>query len=242
VDAADFSLVSPPAGAGIATLIGVGGGTSYAVVVNTGTALTGTITLQLTNNGTIKDRTGTAITSPAANASFTGESFAINKGFPAVSSIVLGSPATTTAASVSWTVTFTQPVTGVDASDFALDVTGLSGAAITQFTAVNTTTWTVTASTGTGAGTLGLTLVDNDSIVNGTRKLGGSGAGNGTVKGPAYTVRGGCSTTTCSGPNTQDDNGSSGNNWSGWWNNWNNWNSNNNNNNNNNNQNNNNQN
>jgi MSHA biogenesis protein MshQ len=50
------------------------------------------------------------------------------------------------------------------------------------------TTWTVTANSGTAAGTLGLNLVDNDSIVSSGIPLGGTGAGNGNLAGEIYTL------------------------------------------------------
>ena len=49
--------------------------------------------------------------------------------------------------------------------------------------------YTVTASTGTGSGTLGLNLTDDDTIVDAlANPLGGSGAGNGAVTGQIYTI------------------------------------------------------
>jgi hypothetical protein len=81
-----------------------------------------------------------------------------------VTSIVRADTSPTGAATVSWTVTFSEGVTGVDASDFSLvPGGGVTGAAITSVTGSGTT-WTVTASTGSGNGTLGLNLVDDDSI------------------------------------------------------------------------------
>ena len=107
---------------------------------------------------------------------------------PTVSSINLASAnPTAPATSVSWTVTFSTSVTGVDASDFALAPVGVSGASITSVTGSGATR-TVTANTGSGGGTLGLNLVDNDSIVAGTTPLGGAGAGNGDFTGQVYTI------------------------------------------------------
>ena len=49
--------------------------------------------------------------------------------------------------------------------------------------------YTITVNTGTGNGTLGLNLVDNDSIIDATgNPLGGTGAGNGSFTGQVYTV------------------------------------------------------
>ena len=105
-------------------------------------------------------------------------------GPPTVSSITLADTNPTNAATVHWTVTFSAPVSGVDATDFQLVNTGLGGApAITSVTSAGpASTYTVTASTGSGTGTLGLNLVDNDSIIDGSSTpLGGTGAGNGNA-------------------------------------------------------------
>ena len=108
---------------------------------------------------------------------------------PTVSSINRADASPTSAASVNWTVTFSESVTGVNAADFALANGGLGGTpAITGVTGSGTT-YTVTASTGTGSGTLGLNLVDDDSIADTAgNKLGGTGAGNGNFTGQVYTI------------------------------------------------------
>ncbi len=75
---------------------------------------------------------------------------------PTVQSIVRADASPTNAASVDFTVTFSEAVTGVDTSDFALDTTGtLSGASVTGITGSGDT-YTVTVSTGTGSGNLRL--------------------------------------------------------------------------------------
>ena len=81
---------------------------------------------------------------------------------------------------MSWTVTFSEAVSGVDASDFALAHTGLTGTPAITAISGGPSVYTVTAGTGNGTGALGLHLVDDDSIqdVVGNR-LGGAGAGNG---------------------------------------------------------------
>lgn len=107
---------------------------------------------------------------------------------PTVSSINRAEANPTNAGSVSWTVTFSEPVTGVDTSDFALARQFVTGGSVTAVVGSNTT-WTVTSSTGTGDGTLGLNLVDNDSIVDGVgNKLGGAGNGNGNKTGAEYSI------------------------------------------------------
>jgi MSHA biogenesis protein MshQ len=73
---------------------------------------------------------------------------------------------TTAGAAVAWTVVFSTSVTGVSTGNFGLAPTsGVTGAAITSV-AGSGTTWTVNATTGTGtgAGTLGLNMVNVTGI------------------------------------------------------------------------------
>lgn len=107
---------------------------------------------------------------------------------PTVVSIVRTNGEVTADSSVSWTVTFSESVTGVNAADFALVATGgLSGGTVTSVTGSGATR-TVTASTGSGSGTLGLNLVDDDTILDTvSNRLGGTGAGNGNATGQTYT-------------------------------------------------------
>jgi hypothetical protein len=109
---------------------------------------------------------------------------------PTVVSIVRVDPSPTFAQILHYTVTFSSAVTGVDVTDFALTTTGaVAGAFITNVSGSGTT-YTVTVNRGTGAGTLRLDVVDNDSIVDGTQiPLGGAGAGNGNfTTGEVYTL------------------------------------------------------
>src|SRR5947199_10818451 len=95
---------------------------------------------------------------------------------------------TTTTSTASWTATFSEPVTGVDPSDFSLVVTGSVATTLTQIKGSGTT-YTLTASNVSGNGTLGLNLVDDDSIMNSTSvPLGGAGLGNGNFTGQVFTV------------------------------------------------------
>ena len=109
---------------------------------------------------------------------------------PAVASIDRASPNPSSAASVNFTVTFSEPVTGVDAGDFVLTTTGVTGASITDVSGSGST-YTVTVNTGTGDGTIRLDVVDDDSIHDtGGNALGGTGAGNGNFSaGQVYTVK-----------------------------------------------------
>lgn len=107
--------------------------------------------------------------------------------FPVVLSIVRNLPSPTNASPVTWTVTFDRPVTGVSTFDFSLPASGVTGTAVSG-TAVSSSIYTL-QSPNAGSGTLGLNVVDNDSIVgpNG-RALGGAGANNGNFTGEVYVI------------------------------------------------------
>lgn len=107
---------------------------------------------------------------------------------PTVSSINRVTASPSNAASVQWTVVFSESVTGVDVADFALATSGVTGASITSVTGSGTT-YTVTANTGSGDGTIGLNLVDDDTIADTAGNLlGGTGTGNGNFTGQVYSI------------------------------------------------------
>ncbi|HUW63072.1 MAG TPA: immunoglobulin-like domain-containing protein [Candidatus Bathyarchaeia archaeon] len=112
---------------------------------------------------------------------------------PTVVSITRVHDTPTNRATVDYTVTFSEPVTGVDALDFTVPVTGsVTGASVSAVSADTlSAVRTVTVNTGAAGtfGTLGLNLVDNDSIVDAaSNKLGGTGAGNGNFTGQVYDI------------------------------------------------------
>jgi hypothetical protein len=112
----------------------------------------------------------------------------IDTASPNVVSIIRATGTPTNASSVSWTVTFNENVAGVDATDFALVNGGLSGQSISSVSGSGLS-YTVSANTGSGSGTLGLNVSDNDSIRDlATNRLGGMGSGNGNFVGQVYTV------------------------------------------------------
>ena len=120
-----------------------------------------------------------------------GSSVTVNVFPPIVSDFSRGNDSgitRTNSDTVSWSVEFNEPVTGVDASDFELNSTGLVGATVANVTGSGTR-YIVTANTGTGEGTLGIALVDNDSIVDSVLKpLGGIGVGPALTSSLVYTV------------------------------------------------------
>ena len=100
---------------------------------------------------------------------------------PAVASVTRMGASITNAATVQYSVTFTEAVSGVDVSDFALTTSGgISGASVTSVSGSGAD-YVVTVSTGAGDGAFFLYVVDNDTIVSVTDSvaLGGPGANTG---------------------------------------------------------------
>jgi WD40-like Beta Propeller Repeat len=97
---------------------------------------------------------------------------------------------TFTSRNVRYMVSFSEAVTGVDASDFRLTKTGNTQAAAIGAVSGSGTTYTVTVGTGSGQGSIRLDVVDNDSIQDVLHQpLGGPGAGNGNfTTGQAYNI------------------------------------------------------
>ena len=108
---------------------------------------------------------------------------------PSVLSSVRADDNPTDAASVDFTVTFSESVTGVNGGDFSLNTTGVSGASISGVSGSGDT-YTVSVNTGSGEGTIRLDVDDNDSIMDDAdNPLGGAGAGNGDfTSGEEYTI------------------------------------------------------
>lgn len=181
VTAANFALVQAGGVSGAAITAVSGSAKTWTVTASAGTG-SGTLGLNMVNVAGISPAITTAMP-------FTGQVYTVDRNPPVVSSIVRANPNPTGLASVSWNVTFSEIVTGVAANDFALvQAGGVSGAGITSVTGSGAN-WTVTASTGAGNGTLGLNLIDDDTILDGAgNPLGGAGLGNGNYTGEVYTV------------------------------------------------------
>jgi hypothetical protein len=165
VDAADFKVVTTENVQTAAPVVVTGSGTTYSVKVN-GILGSGALRLDLIDNDSILGA-GPLGGAGLNNGSFQGGTYHIVQAYPAVVSINRATPPgpNTNAASVSFTVTFSTAVTGVDAADFTpLAVTGTIAATQTLVTPVSGAVYTVTVSGITGAGTLGLNLTDNGSI------------------------------------------------------------------------------
>jgi hypothetical protein len=151
----------------------------------------GSIGLNLTGVGSIVDVATNAL---SATTPVVGAAYVFDTTLPTVSSIVrTGAFQTVKAGPLSWTVTFSEPVNNVAASNFALAVSGTTGTAptIASATASGATpnaSWTVstnlTGTTGTNTGSIGLNLANTGSIVDRA-----TNALSATVPlvGPAYT-------------------------------------------------------
>ncbi|MEW6242413.1 MAG: choice-of-anchor Q domain-containing protein, partial [Chloroflexota bacterium] len=113
--------------------------------------------------------------------------YELDSTVPSVSAIVRADPDPSNAASVDFTVTFSEAVSGVDLADFIL-ATSIGDASIANVSG-SEAVYNVTVDTGTGAGTIQLDVVDDDSIRDGGfNPLGGIGAGNGDFAGEMYTM------------------------------------------------------
>jgi hypothetical protein len=188
VTEADFSLVTTGiTGASITEVVGSDG--TYTVVANTGSG-TGTLALQVNDDDSILNDLSVPLGGTGeSNGEFISAAYTVDRTVPQVGAIVLTAPSPTNTNTVSYTVSFSQEVTGVDSSDFVLAPVGISGAGILSVTPINASTYTVLVNSGNGDGSLGLNLVDDDSIQNALDlPLGGAGAGNGSVTGATYRI------------------------------------------------------
>lgn len=102
---------------------------------------------------------------------------------PTVVSSLLANPNPTNLASVDFTVTFSETVSGVDATDFTLNITGVTGTSITGVSGSGAT-YTVTVNTGSGNGTIRLDVVDDDTILD----TAGNPLSGGYTGGETYTI------------------------------------------------------
>jgi predicted extracellular nuclease len=103
---------------------------------------------------------------------------------PTVLSNVLADTSPTANANVKFTVTFSEPVTGVDVADFTPFASGVIGASVTNVSAVSPAIYTVTVNTGKGNGTLRLDTIASPSI----QDLAGNALAGPYTSGAVYVV------------------------------------------------------
>jgi hypothetical protein len=191
VDPGDFTPTVTGNISGASVMEVIGSGITYEITVSTGTG-DGTLRLDLIDDDSIRDQIDSPLGGTGTgNGDFvTGEVYTIVRDAPKVANILRADPSPTAAASVNFNVIFSEPVNGVDTSDFALTVTGsLSGASVTDVNGSGEI-YTVSVDTGSGEGTLHLDLLDDDTITDlEGYALGGTGTGNGDyTTGETYTI------------------------------------------------------
>ena len=169
----------------------ISGTATYGAPVVTGTGTSYTVSVPVTGDGTvIASIPAAAALDLAGNgnaaSTFTDSTVTYDASAPTVLSINRVGLSPTSADSIAWTVTFSEPVSGVDALDFGLTSFG----ATTTFTSITggPSVYTVTASA-SDDGTIGLNLTDDDLIVDAVgNPLGGVGLVNGDATGQPYAI------------------------------------------------------
>ena len=191
IDLADFFLTTTDNINGAVLTNISGSGNEYIVSIFTGSG-NGTLRLDILDNDSITNITEYPLGGMGVgNGNFnTGETYIIDKTVPIVTGSLRANSNPTTADKITFIVGFTEAVSGVDASDFALSATGnITDAVITSVNGSDNM-YTITAGTGNGSGTLRLDILDNDSILDALgNPLGGTGTGNGNfTTGEEYTI------------------------------------------------------
>ncbi|MDR3440647.1 DUF4347 domain-containing protein [Telmatospirillum sp.] len=178
VAASDFTLTDSNTVTGIISSV-TGSGTTYTVTVGS-VAGDGTMRLDLNSSGTaIVD----AVAQVPITSGFTsGQTYTIDHTAPTDSSISRTGATPNNGSTETFTVTFSESVTGVATSDFTLATTGSASGTIASVSGSGTT-YTVTVNGVTGDGTLGLNLKSGTSITD----LAGN-AESGSFTGQVYTV------------------------------------------------------
>jgi glucose/arabinose dehydrogenase len=184
----DITVTGDVSGATVSEINGTGN--VYTATVNTGGG-DGTIRLDLVDNDTILNGAGKKLGGTVTDdgSYTTGQTYTIDKTAPTVASSDRVNPGTTNRASVQFTVTFSETVTGVDLvgppfNDFLPTTSsGITGAFVTGVSGSGKT-YTVTVNTGSGNGTLRLDVVPGGAIQDQASNL----LTTGFTAGQAYTV------------------------------------------------------
>lgn len=192
VTASNFNLTETLSGVSSSTPVTVAGsGATRTVTAPTGSG-NGTIQLNLISATNIKDLATNAMTS--AGLPFAGEIYTLDRTRPTVSGVTRVNPNPTNLASVQFTVTFSEAVTGGTASNFSLTTSGVTGASITSVSGSGNTR-TVTVNTGSGSGTIRLNVANGTGItdlagntLNGSFPVSGGTSGTYTIDKTAPTV------------------------------------------------------
>ena len=166
VDSSDFALALSGSVATVSPIVVAGSGSVYTVTVN-GITGSGTLGLNLVANGSIMDALSRSLVTD-----FRGQTYTIDHMAPFVEWMNLTTPTgpTTKPISVSYTVIFSEAVTGVDPTDFNLALNGVT--AITPVAVSGSgSVYIVTVNGISGSGTLGLNLINDGSISDSATNL-----------------------------------------------------------------------
>lgn len=148
LSASDFSVTAGGSVSGASVGTVTGSGTSWTIPVNTGT---GDGTVQLVMNS------ASGLSPSVSNIPFNGTTVTIDNTAPTVVSMVRSDPSPISDNVLDYSVTFSEAVTGVDASDFTMVNSGVTTGAISA-TQISPTQVNVTINNVVGTGTAQLTL------------------------------------------------------------------------------------
>ena len=178
IDAADFALASDGSLTG-ASITGVSGsGSSYTVTAATGSG-DGNLVLGLANTPAAQDIAGNALGTSGEQGAFVVDRIA-----PLPVSIGKLDADLPTIPFVRFEIVFDEAVQGLDPSDFSLVMGGDIVDALVIDVTGGGTTWAVLVYTGLDSGTLGIDLLDDDSISD----LATNPLGNGLAGTASYTI------------------------------------------------------
>ena len=189
VDVGDFVLVPSGSISAASVTEVLGSGTAYTVTANTGSG-DGTLRLDLIDDDSIRDAFSIPLGGLGTSTGIfpSGDMYTIDRTPPTVVTILRLDPDPTAADRVHFSVVFSEPVQYIDVSHFALTANGPMGVGIPELS-IDASTSIVTVSTGTGNGTIQLSVQDNDTLFDAVgNPLGGVGAGNGNFAGPFYSI------------------------------------------------------
>ncbi len=163
VDASDFMVSTTGTATGSVTSV-TGSGNTRTVTVETVTG-TGKIGLSLNTGHGITDIASNALPdgNPADN-----EAYTVDRTLPTLLSLnhLTAGDGTTNADSVQFLAVFSEPVSGIEAGDFALTVTATAGASITNVSGEGSSVITITVGSVSGNGTLGVEIAASPTITD----------------------------------------------------------------------------
>jgi hypothetical protein len=141
------------------TAVVTGSGSTYTVAVS-GMTSSGTVIASIPAG--IAQDAATNLNAASSSIDHT-VSYIFDNTSPTVVSVLRADPNPTSAASVNFTVTFSEPVTGVDVGDLNLTTSGVTSASISAVNGLSDV-YTVTVNTGSNNGSIRLNVINNSTI------------------------------------------------------------------------------